>query len=338
MKIPYIKLYTADLLAATRDLTSEQIGDLIVAVCEQAFSKRTLFEPKTEREKEYYEMFKNWKEESEVFYKTRKKVARKGGLALTKKRKLLEEAASTCASTANVTCQTETDTETDTDTETETKTEKDFLKEKKKNFSLPLTQTGSVATPVCAAEAASNLPCCEPAGEPPRDLAKDKTQRAAPRENSNNANEENTFSSAKTLAQETKTRLFLAEVQRRFEPTVQTDGQKQIWQRRNSRALQEILTFCKEDISQALAVIDYCKKQWREKGYIGGYDAICRHLPDYYAQATHTPTLSPGEDLHALRQAQARAAQEQAYRALELHARKNGVTPPDREAFLAQGS
>ena len=197
---------------------------------------------------------------------------------------------------------------------------------------MPLDPTGAVAgaTPVGPREG-------ETARVENAPSAASKTHEQGKMENSNNANCENTFSSAKTVAQSVKLRLFLTEVQRLFEPSVKTEAQQRIWQRHNTRALQEILTFCKEDIPQALCVIGYCKKNWQAKGYLGGYDAVCRHLPQYYAQACKAANDAKQKESLSQeeRQAQCRAAREEAYRALVLHARKNGVTPPEKEAFLA---
>ena len=52
MKIPYIKIYTADLLAKSRHLSAEQIGNAMIGICEQAFENETLYEPKNEAEDE----------------------------------------------------------------------------------------------------------------------------------------------------------------------------------------------------------------------------------------------------------------------------------------------
>ena len=60
MKIPYIKIYTADLLAKSRHLSAEQIGNAMIGICEQAFENETLYEPKNEAERSFYNMLFSW--------------------------------------------------------------------------------------------------------------------------------------------------------------------------------------------------------------------------------------------------------------------------------------
>ena len=81
MKTPHLRLYTADLLAYSRYLTSEQLGDALLAACEMAFSNYTLYEPQTTREKAFFELLMNWKKESKAAHKQRRKIAQKAARA-----------------------------------------------------------------------------------------------------------------------------------------------------------------------------------------------------------------------------------------------------------------
>lgn len=115
MKIPYIKIYTADLLATTRKLNPEQIGRAIVGVCEQAFDNQTQYEPENEAEGAFYNMLLGWKNESISALKQKKLAGKNGAKKRWQVNKLSD--GSTAISTANSTkvWQTETDTETDTE-------------------------------------------------------------------------------------------------------------------------------------------------------------------------------------------------------------------------------
>ena len=62
MKIPYIKIYTADLLAKARKLSPEQIGRALVGVCEQAFENQTDYTPQTEPEQAFFDLLMEWKQ------------------------------------------------------------------------------------------------------------------------------------------------------------------------------------------------------------------------------------------------------------------------------------
>ena len=120
MKIPYIKFYTADLLAASRNLTAQQIGEAVLGLCESAFENDTAYDPQTAREEAFFDMLLRWKEESKTAYKQNKRVAKQGAQARWKKQTVLEGASSICAANAKRKCHTETKTETEPDTETET--------------------------------------------------------------------------------------------------------------------------------------------------------------------------------------------------------------------------
>lgn len=70
-----------------------------------------------------------------------------------------------------------------------------------------------------------------------------------------------------------------------FEAEVKTDAQKEVWFKRNCRCLSDILNFCGGDIPLAVETIDCCLIRLEKKGYQCGYEAVCRNLPDYYAEA-----------------------------------------------------
>lgn len=63
------------------------------------------------------------------------------------------------------------------------------------------------------------------------------------------------------------------------------DTQKGIWFKRNCRCLSDILNFCGKDIPLALETISVCVERLEKAGLKGGYEAVCRNLPDYYEQA-----------------------------------------------------
>ena len=63
------------------------------------------------------------------------------------------------------------------------------------------------------------------------------------------------------------------------------DVQKGIWFKRNARCLTDILNFCGKDIPLALATIGECADRLQRAGLSGGYEAVCRNLPEYYASA-----------------------------------------------------
>ncbi len=83
----------------------------------------------------------------------------------------------------------------------------------------------------------------------------------------------------------TKLQEFSNEVLKRFESHVQTDKQKGIWFKRNCRCLKDILEFCNEDIPLALQTISTCAQGLAKAGLWGGYEAVCRNLPEYYDRA-----------------------------------------------------
>ena len=70
-----------------------------------------------------------------------------------------------------------------------------------------------------------------------------------------------------------------------FESNVQTPEQKRIWFKRNCRCLTDILTFCGKNIPLALGAIEACVLRLQKANLSGGYEAVCRNLPEYMAQA-----------------------------------------------------
>ena len=252
MKLPYIKLYTADLLAAGRNLTAQQLGEAVLGICEQAFENDTAYTPSTRRETVLFELLTQWKNEAQESYQQNKKKMKKARSVRWKKQEnpvgqLLKD--STPASGTQHT-ETETKTETETDTETETENINTFTApapaaQDKSDFS----QEGEMA-----GEAGHHLLALSP-------LAK------------------------KTRAPQTLLQQFAEQVSARFEPDVKTDVQKGIWFKRNCRCLSDILKFCEQNIPLALQTISVCAKRLEKAGLTGGYEAVCRNLPEYYAKA-----------------------------------------------------
>lgn len=78
MKIPYVKIYTADLLATSRKLTPEQIGQAILGLCEQAFENETAYQPQSQAEQALFDMLVSWKQESIAALKQKKNAGRSG--------------------------------------------------------------------------------------------------------------------------------------------------------------------------------------------------------------------------------------------------------------------
>ncbi|MBR1980184.1 DUF6291 domain-containing protein [Candidatus Proelusimicrobium excrementi] len=66
---------------------------------------------------------------------------------------------------------------------------------------------------------------------------------------------------------------------------LKTDDQKAIWFKRNCRCLSDILKFCGGDIDVAVECIAVCVERLEKAGLKGGYEAVCRNLPDYYREA-----------------------------------------------------
>lgn len=77
---------------------------------------------------------------------------------------------------------------------------------------------------------------------------------------------------------------FSNAVLERFEDPMD-DVQRGIWFRRNCRCLTDILNFCGKSIPLGLETISVCIDRLQKAGLSGGYEAVCRNLPEYMAQA-----------------------------------------------------
>lgn len=77
---------------------------------------------------------------------------------------------------------------------------------------------------------------------------------------------------------------FANEVLAQYEEPMD-DVQKGIWFKRNCRCLTDILNFCGKDIPLAVATVGECVERLEKAGLSGGYEAVCRNLPEYYAAA-----------------------------------------------------
>lgn len=125
MKTPYIKLYTADILALNRFVTAEQLGQALIEVCENAFSNtHSKCSHKTGPERQLFKMLYAWKEESRQAYQACVKAGRKGGKKTQanraqKQQQIDGSGAGTLALSPSAK-HTETETEPETETETET--------------------------------------------------------------------------------------------------------------------------------------------------------------------------------------------------------------------------
>lgn len=58
-----------------------------------------------------------------------------------------------------------------------------------------------------------------------------------------------------------------------------------VWFKRNCRCLTDILRFCGGDIQTAVETIRVCVERLEKAGLTGGYEAVCRNLPEYYQAA-----------------------------------------------------
>lgn len=217
MKIPYVKVYTADLLAKSRRLSEEQIGRAILGICEQAFENATDYAPQTEAEKALFDMLIGWKNESVSALKQKKKAGRLGAQKTNEKRKLSDGGTAALSAVGTRKRQTETDTETETDINKQ-----------------------HTADPAAG--------------------------QVNPKPKLNKLQE---FSNA-----------VLAE----FEE-LETKDQIAVWFKRNCRCLSDILKFCNGEIPVGLAVIRVCVERLEKAGLSGGYEAVCRNLPEYYHEA-----------------------------------------------------
>lgn len=236
MKIPYLKIYPADILAISRNLTTDQLGQAVLGICEQAFANDTPYQPDTRNEQVLFDLLTRWKDEAFAAYKQKRASGRKGGKQTQAKNKL-SDGSSAClsaSSTPNKQPETETKPETEPQPEPETEAEKNIL---------TAAQPGT--------QGAGKTSWGDPDHKP-----------------------------SQTLLQ-----VFGGEVAERFEPDVKNPVQFQIWFKRNVRCLRDILNFCSQDIPLALQTISVCARRLQKSGLKGGYEAVCRNLPEYYAAA-----------------------------------------------------
>ena len=262
MKIPYVKIYTADLLAKARKLSPEQIGRAMLGLCEQAFENQTAYKPRNEDERAFYEMLLGWKNASVSVIKSRKKAGRKGGLATQSKLKLSDGSnASPLASSKNFSL---------------LQADKQALLEKR--------QFSDGSTAILPVEAQKR--------------EKEEKEKVTQKEKEAREKKILTADYAAGLAHLTaeptpipnlkpklnKLQEFSNAVLAEFEEEM-NDVQKGIWFKRNCRCLTDILNYCGKDIPLALQTVRVCTERLEKAGFSGGYEAVCRNLPEYYQQA-----------------------------------------------------
>lgn len=140
MKIPYIKIYTADLLAKTRRLSPQEIGEAVIAACEIAFEGSTEYKPAQANAQAFFNMLNDWTAESKDALKTQRTRAKKGAQARWQKSEVLDGAQAFTKEMPKQSicqCQTETETETETDIkETKKKSEPEPLLPAKKQTAM----------------------------------------------------------------------------------------------------------------------------------------------------------------------------------------------------------
>ena len=113
-------------------------------------------------------------------------------------------------------------------------------------------------------------------------------QACAAQDASNFSGEKETTHQPPDESAKNQLQTFANEVIKHFEAHVQTDAQKSVWFRRNCRCLKDILAFCGQDNKLALQTIYECIMRLKKDGLSGGYEAVCRNLPEYYAKAKST--------------------------------------------------
>lgn len=238
MKIPYVKIYPADLLATSRKLTPEQIGQAILGLCEQAFENETAYQPQSQAEQALFDMLVSWKQESIAALKQKKNAGRSGAKKRWQKER--EKAELSDGSTAIISANG---------------------RQKQKQI-----QKQSNITTYCEPAAAVLKKCRG------NDNGNDKTANSRPAQGETGAR-------VKTPLQN-----FSNAVIAEFEE-LETKDQIAVWFKRNARCLSDILRFCGGDIPTALATIRVCVERLEKAGLTGGYEAVCRLLPEYYQEA-----------------------------------------------------
>lgn len=265
MKLPYIKVYASDVLAASRNLTTQQIGDAILGICEQAFEGDTAYLPETTREQAFFALLESWKAQAEQGAKHRKQVAKKAAAARWQKQSISDGAKSILQGDATGECQP---------------------KPYPKPEPYPTPEPEDIKTltaPALAAQGISSTSMQKKEGQPGE--AGHHLLALPPL--------------AKKEGSKTRLQRFSNQVLAHFEPEVKTEVQKHIWFKRNCRCLRDILAFCGEDIALALQTIHVCLERWEKAGITGGYEGICRNLPECCAQAQTQMENSPYGHLNA---------------------------------------
>ena len=236
MKIPYVKIYTADLLAKSRKLSPEQIGRAVVGVCEQAFENATDYQPQTEPEQAFFNLLMEWKQESIAALKQKRSAGRNGAKKRWQNEAQNEELSD--GSTAILPA----------------------------NGRQIQKQIQSNITTYCEPAAAVLKKCRG------NDNGTDTTAKSRPAHGEKGAR-------VKTPLQELSNAV-LAEFE---DPMNYT--QKGILFKRNCRCLADILNLCGKNIPLAVHTVRICVDRLDKAGLKGGYEAVCRNLPEYYAQA-----------------------------------------------------
>ena len=369
MKLAYVKVYTADLLAVSAELSSQQIGDAIKGICQLGFANKTAYTPKTESEKVLFDMLLQWKEECAVALHKRKQSGRKN--AKIRWQKIAVSDGSNGMYTVNANgmhteTDTETETETDTEIETETETENNIftvaVQQDTQNDSScekisPASGAATSATRA-SATAASRVASATRASAAGASIAASNTSADKNTSKASNTSADinppkyTTPSVASTPSANIKTplQMFAAKVLEHFEPSVKTDAQKQIWFKRNCRCLADIFNFCGQNSDLAVTTVYVCFSRLEKANLQGGYEAVCRNLTHYFAEAQkllHAPdisapsapqnpppkTLQEPDALRELRAQQETQAKQSAYEALLAHAKAKGLrtlpTPQD---------
>lgn len=72
-----------------------------------------------------------------------------------------------------------------------------------------------------------------------------------------------------------------------FEPDIDRNDKAKVgvWYRTNCRYFSEILKYCGNDLDLAEGCVYNCVTKLEKAGLTGGYAAVVRHLPEYYAEA-----------------------------------------------------
>lgn len=236
MKIPYVKIYTADLLAKSRKLSPEQIGRAVLGLCEQAFENETQYVPQDPAEQAFFAMLLDWKQESIAALKQKKSAGQNGAKKRWQnvRQKVELSDGSTAISSANG---------------------RQIQKQRQNNI-----------TTYCEPAAAVLKKCRG------NDNGNDKTANSRPAHGETGAR-------VKTPLQ-----CFSNAVLAEFE-SLETKDQIAVWFKRNCRCLTDILRFCGGDIPTALETIRVCVERLEKAGLTGGYEAVCRNLPEYYQAA-----------------------------------------------------